>query len=343
MRQSGSDKDTTVSLYAQIDALYKNVVSSTTDDSLSPTQPGQTIVASPKQSDPRQVKNLELTETTPEENLVIISDTNSRSTGEKEHTQTVAKKVIDALSGPSSQIETITPSKTVQLIGIIPIQSDGKKLVQPPQSQPAIVNVPSVPATPRTEQHAIPSNHSVVRSHSRLPASLLGEVQAQITKSRSEVLAIQNRVERDVHQRLGRAYKLPSIQPIPQRVHSPTFARFNHGLVCMPQLRPEPTPNITIVNNYYGNSGRRGNYRGNYRRQQREHNPVQLTPQQTDPNFMSRGQKKRFFKRQQQQGKNFKDWVLSKITCALNKTKLYFFFVGFTFVKMGFKPQLISN
>lgn len=72
----------------------------------------------------------------------------------------------------------------------------------------------------------------------------------------------------------------PKIDVPPKRVPSPTFARFNPGLVC-PSTTVSPPPNI-IINNYYGTSSR------------------QFKPQCIDPARMSRGQFKRFTKRSTQ-------------------------------------------
>lgn len=69
----------------------------------------------------------------------------------------------------------------------------------------------------------------------------------------------------------------PKVDPPPKRVPSPTFARFNPGLVS-PTPTSTPPPTI-IINNYYGNNS---------------HRPIS---QCTDPAQMSRGQFKRFANR----------------------------------------------
>lgn len=68
----------------------------------------------------------------------------------------------------------------------------------------------------------------------------------------------------------------PKVDPPPKRVPSPTFARFNPGLVCPKPSTPQPT---IVINNYYGYSANKP------------------SPQCTNPAQMTRGQFKRFAKR----------------------------------------------
>lgn len=70
--------------------------------------------------------------------------------------------------------------------------------------------------------------------------------------------------------------KIPAGNPPEKRAPSPTFARFNPGLVC-PRL-PSSIPTI-IINNYYG------------------HSAPKQPPQCVDPARMSRGQFQRFANR----------------------------------------------
>lgn len=79
----------------------------------------------------------------------------------------------------------------------------------------------------------------------------------------------------DQQKRVNNPFKVPTIEPRPRKVPSPTFARFNPGLVCPPN--PSQSVNqatITImINNYYGGA--------------------RTQPQYSDPTRMSRCQLKR--------------------------------------------------
>lgn len=66
-------------------------------------------------------------------------------------------------------------------------------------------------------------------------------------------------IQHDVNRRVQQPFVLPTIAAPPRRVPSPTFAKFNPGLVCSvplpfgpPPIQLPPPQNVTI-NNYYGN------------------------------------------------------------------------------------------
>lgn len=144
---------------------------------------------------------------------------------------------------------------------------------------------------------------------SRLPKESL-ETNNSVPKSRGDILNIKHRVERNISHSLGQPYQLPRIAPPPPKVHSPTFARFNYGLVYGPPPA-EPVPQITIVNNYYGNSRNinRGHYRGanrgNYRQRgnQRQGQPQPRSEDQgfkvlaqAEIDLLTREAKRRYYK-----------------------------------------------
>lgn len=117
-------------------------------------------------------------------------------------------------------------------------------------------------------------------------------------------------MERNISESLGSQFRLPRIGPPTPRVHSPTFARFNPGLVFGPP-KVEPIPNITI-NNYYGGYSRdynrscfRGGYRGRNNRGgaiNKQQQPLDQTKpfkvlSQAEIDVLPRGQKRRYFKK----------------------------------------------
>lgn len=146
-----------------------------------------------------------------------------------------------------------------------------------------------------------------VTSQSRLPKELLDRI-TPIAPSRPSYSTIRERVEQNISDSLGKPFRLPRIEFPAPRAPSPTFARFNPGLVYLPP-RPEPIPNITINNNYYGGNFR-GHNRGHFRGGHRDRGTINREPRQpqsqeepfqvlskTEIDLLSRGQKRRYFKR----------------------------------------------
>lgn len=112
--------------------------------------------------------------------------------------------------------------------------------------------------------------------------SRLGKDFFQSVPSRA---AVNRRASRDFSQRKRKPFEIPTPDIAPKRYkspppkrYSPTFARFNPGLVCGDVKIGLNTPHSITINNYYYNNNQKGS-------------------QVTDPKLMSRGQFKRYCKR----------------------------------------------
>lgn len=232
-----------------------------------------------------ELANSLISSTTEEAQLVNQTIPQSDSTG-----QTVVSKPV--LSGATSEqlaleILPTTASKTTEVTGkSLKLTPSGDRVsVQhyPPQRDPRL--------------------SGRVTSQSRLPKELLNRI-TPIAPSRPNYGAIRERVEQNLSDSLGVPFRLPRITLPAPKSHSPTFARFNPGLVYL-SPRPEPVPNITINNNYYG-----GSLRGQFRGTRRGRGAINRGPHQTknreapfrllteaEIKLLSRGQKRRYYQK----------------------------------------------
>lgn len=134
------------------------------------------------------------------------------------------------------------------------------------------LNQPKGAETPQqSTQSTLRSATPRWRNQSRLNADFF---KAPPKRQHIRKQAIERRVQNNWKSRPQQGFQLPRIDTPPRKVPSPTFARFNPGLVS-PSPSQVPTHTTTIINNYYGTQNR----------------PV---PQVSDPLQMSRCQFKRF-------------------------------------------------
>lgn len=203
-------------------------------------------------------------------------------------TSTVTSSTITSTSAievPTTNTSTVTkPTTGLSVLEedllVSDTGSDASEI--PPEQQAvidAIADVLKKPTILEPSQRVIKAPPAVVKFRNN---SRIKDLTTTITKapaSRATLLGIQKTVEADISSKQGKPFSLPNLEPKPKRIPSPTFARFNPGLVCA--KAPEPVQNVTIVHHNYGKA------RG----------PKQPTAQKTEYQFMTRCQRRNHFKR----------------------------------------------
>lgn len=202
---------------------------------------------------------------------------------------------LDLLSNDLSAPDPIDVNAYKQVDAPQPIEVDASKPVETAEQVETAEHVDTVETAKQANTPeliaivnptgAIPQ----VRTNTRLGPDFFKELAKPTGAKR---VAIAQAVKVDKARREQRPFELPFIQAPPRRPPSPTFARFNPGLVYPSNtantvIHPAGVQNITIINQY-------GRQRG----------PSQPQPEQSNVTSMSRGQRKRYHKKLKEMSTN---------------------------------------
>lgn len=205
---------------------------------------------------------------------------------------TITSTQTPAASPPKNPLSVVTPAAGLSVLEDLLVSEDSASIHEIDPKQQAVLDAISKLSQSlkrRGETQAVTEKPTVPSLVKQAPAvakfrnnSRVKDLATTITKtpaSRATLFNIKKAVEADVTLKEGKPFRLPNLDAIPKRPPSPTFARFNPGLACVKPA--EPAQNITIVHHNYAKA------RGQ----------KQPKAQQTEYQFMSRCQRRNYYKR----------------------------------------------